>query len=176
MRLLTLSLSQNARADYAPNKNVEHRTRKSIAFRCCTPAIFYVFSLLFATVRVAVLACANSRSAFPFFLTAALKDYPVSFTKHDAPFRTTEKCGARWPPHTTILNDITGTETRQTWKRWLGPSLFANGKLPYCCIDFYTANLFVALSDTGVCAYCLCCQVFGNLEASTTSHPPYLLL
>jgi len=62
--LLTLSVSQYAIAEYAPNKSVEHRTRKSIAFRCCTTAIFYVFSLLFVTVRV--LACANARSAFLF--------------------------------------------------------------------------------------------------------------
>lgn len=152
--MLTLSVSQYAIADYAPNKSVEHRTRKSIAFRCCTPAIIYVFSLIFATVRVAVLACASARSVFLFFLTAAPRDCTVSFTRLDAPFRTIEKCGASWPHHTITLNDITATETRQTWQTlWLYPALFANGKFPYSCIDFYTANLFVALSDVGVCAY-----------------------
>ena len=99
--------------------------------------------------------------SFSFFLTTVLKDCTVSFTKHDAPFRTTEKCGARWPTHTIILKDITVTETRQTWQTWwLCPALLANGKLPYSSIDFYTANLFLALSYIGVCAYCLCCQVF----------------
>jgi len=64
--LLTLSVSQYVIVDYAPNKSFEDRTRKSIAFRCCTPVIFYVFSLLFATVRVDVLACANARPVFLF--------------------------------------------------------------------------------------------------------------
>jgi uncharacterized membrane protein YoaT (DUF817 family) len=101
----------------------------------------------------------------------------LSFTKHDAPFRTTEKCGAMWPPHTVILSDITGTETRQTWQTWwLCPALFTNGKLPYSSIDFYADDLFVALRDIGLCAYCLCCQDFSTFEASATSHPPYLLL
>lgn len=75
--MLILSVSQYAIAVYAPNKSFEHRTWKSIAFRCCTPAIIYVFSLLLASVRVAVLACASARSVFLYFLTAALKDCTV---------------------------------------------------------------------------------------------------
>ena len=75
------------------------------------------------------------------FLTAALKDCTVSFTKHNAPFRNTQKCGARWPPDKIILNDITGTETRQTCQTWWPcPVLFVNGRIPYSCINLLQAS------------------------------------
>ena len=125
-----------------------------------------LYTCLFLSIQSALRYCADSilvcanipGQSFSFFLATAPKDCIVSFAKHDAPFRSTEKCWARWTPHTIILNDITDTETRQTWQSWwLCPALFANGKLPYSSIDFYTANLCVALS---VCEYYLCCQVF----------------